>query len=277
VGSNESGDGIIAKIYGGKDLYYMTLSNIDQLLKDFNADSSNKLFCCLEEATPFKKGHRNNDQLGALITNQVLRVERKGLDAFYVNDFRAFCCCTNNSDAFKIVDGDRRHVLLEADDRFSEKALDEHRCTLEERNYYMTKLNESKTDEIAYEFFRYCMRLDISNFRPQNLYKTDLHREQMSQNQCVLKSFLEELISGEYIPCLSLDSNRKLIFTSQELFDEFKHYQQATGLVSTLDNVKSIGWQLKKYPHLIRKSDESGNRVKYIIKSKSSTIHTNNL
>ena len=59
-----------------------------------------------------------------------MRVESKGLDPINVNDYRAFCCCTNNRDAFKIAEGDRRHVMLEADDRYSQMAVKEGRCTL---------------------------------------------------------------------------------------------------------------------------------------------------
>ena len=42
------------------------------------------------------------------------------------------------------------------------------------------------------------MRLDITDFKPQALYETDLHREQQSQNACALKAFLEAASYGEY-------------------------------------------------------------------------------
>ena len=42
------------------------------------------------------------------------------------------------------------------------------------------------------------MQMDISEFKPQALYETDLHREQQSQHECALKAFLEAAQSGEY-------------------------------------------------------------------------------
>jgi len=267
VGLNENGEGIIAKIYGGKDLYFQTESSIDHLLKDFNVSSANKLFCCLEEATPYKKGHRNNDQLAALISNRVMRVEPKGFDSQLVNDFRAFCCCTNNRDAFRISEGDRRHVLLEADDRFSLIAVAEGRCAKEHRMEYVEKLCAVTTDEVAYEFFKYCMQMDISDFRPQAIYETDLHREQQAQNKCAFKAFLDAARCGEYDICesyLTRKSASSVVLSSLDLLHHFKAYLDRSGLCSSVDNVKSLGWAVKKHPDMIAKREE-GQKTEYTI------------
>ena len=144
----------------------------------------NKLFCCLEEATPYRKAQRNNDQLNDFITEGTLRVEPKGIDAFEVNDHRAFVCCTNNADAFRIVEGDRRFLCLEASDRYSQKAVDEKRCTAEERKEYMRKLDETKNNEdVAFEFFKYAMTLDLAKFNVHEPYQIQLHHEQKSHNE----------------------------------------------------------------------------------------------
>ena len=81
------------------------------------------------------------------ITEGTLRIEPKGIDAFAVNDYRAFVCCTNNADAFRITEGDRRFLMLEASDRYSQKAVDEKRCTPGERKEYMAKLDTVKNDD----------------------------------------------------------------------------------------------------------------------------------
>ena len=195
VSVNESNLGILPLIYGGKDLYFQTVPTVDHLLKDFNADNMNKLFCTIEEA---RRGKRNHDHLGLLISNAVLRIEHKGIDPIHVDDHRAFCCCTNNRDAFHIDPGDRRYVLLEADDRYSQKAVKEGRCAIETRMEYMTKLSENINDEVAYEFYKLCMEMDISAYKPQAFMETELHKEQQSQNECALKSFLQAAQSGEY-------------------------------------------------------------------------------
>ena len=275
VSINESGDGILPRIYGGISGYFQTCSNIEHVLKDFNADNLNKLFCCLEEATPYKKGHRNNDQLGALITNQTMRVESKGLDPINVNDYRAFCCCTNNRDAFKIAEGDRRHVMLEADDRYSQMAVKEGRCTQAVRMDYCTKLSENINDDVAYQFFKLCMQMDISEFKPQALYETDLHREQQSQHECALKVFLEATQSGEYtfaeygvtMPDVGNKPGWRYL-TSLQLLEHFRRFLEKSGLCSSIDNIKSLGWAVKKYPELVQKLDE-GRYTKYAIRARA--------
>ena len=274
VSINESGVGILPRIYGGIHGYFQTCSNIDHVLKDFNADNMNKLFCCLEEATPYKKGHRNNDQLGALITNETMRVEMKGIDAIHVNDYRAFCCCTNNRDAFKIAEGDRRHVMLEADDRFSQLAVKEGRCTTETRMEYCAKLSRIINEDIAYEFFKLCMLMDISDFKPQTLYETDLHREQQAQHECALKAFLGAVQSGEYsfaehsisMPGLGESKQGWRYLTSLQLLEHFRRYLDKSGLCSSIDNIKSLGWAVKRYPEMVQKLDE-GRCVRYAIRT----------
>ena len=279
VSINEStrAGGILPRIYGGieKGGYFQTAANIHHILKDFNAENVNKLFCCLEEATSSKRCTRNNDQLAALISNQVLRGEYKGCDAVTVTDHRAFVCCTNNRDAFKITEDDRRHVLCEGDERFSQRAVREGHCTQKLRMEYMTKLSATIDDEIAYEFFAYCMRLDITDFKPQALYETDLHREQQSQNACALKAFLEAASCGEYsfvdTQCdqpLSMPGqceNGVRHLSSLQLMEHFRRYLQQSGLCSGIDNVKSMGWHVKRYPDLIQRLGE-GKYVKYAIK-----------
>ena len=75
-----------------------------------------RLLCTLEEAGTYRKGYRNNDKLKSLITEGTMRVEPKGVNAFSMNDQRAFVLCTNNRDALKICPGSRRFLCLEAND-----------------------------------------------------------------------------------------------------------------------------------------------------------------
>jgi len=90
-GHNASGPGIMYRIYGDMASQY---SNIDQLLKDFNGGAEGKLYCALEEVRP-GKGSRNNDQLKAKITEGTTRIEKKGIDPFYLPDHRIFMPCRN--------------------------------------------------------------------------------------------------------------------------------------------------------------------------------------
>ena len=268
VGKNSSGPGILARIY---TTYYQKVSKIEQVLNDFNVSSMNKLFCCLEEATPYRKAQRNSDQLNDFITEGTLRVEPKGIDAFEVNDYRAFVCCTNNADAFRITEGDRRFLMLEASDRYSQKAVDEKRCTSQERKEYMAKLDAVKNDEeVAYAFFRYAMLLDLKGYNVHEPYQTELHTEQKSHNECALKCFLMAVKSGEYrcwqmVDSFSSDSSpsKKNTYTSLQLMTHFRDFLKQSGLHTNIESIKSFGWALKKYPAYVQKLD--GRAAKYVL------------
>ncbi|MBP59914.1 MAG: hypothetical protein CMJ62_00185 [Planctomycetaceae bacterium] len=267
VGKNGSGPGILARIYS---TYYQKVSKIEQVLKDFNVGSMNKLFCCLEEATPYRKAQRNNDQLNDFITEGTIQVEPKGIDAFEVNDYRAFVCCTNNADAFRITDGDRRFFMLEASDKYSQKAVDEKRCTSQERKEYMSKLDAVKNDEeVAYAFFKYAMLLDLAGYNVHEPYQTELHSEQKGHNECALKCFLIAVKSGEY-RCspfadgyFSSTTGKPNTFTSLQLMTHFRDFIKQSGLHTNIESIKSLGWALKKYSAYVQKLD--GRAAQYVL------------
>ena len=55
----------------------------------------------------------------------------------------------------------------------------------------MRKLDETKNNEdVAFEFFKYAMTLDLANFNVHEPYQTQLHHEQTSHNECALNRFL---------------------------------------------------------------------------------------
>ena len=53
--------------------------------------------------------------------------------------------------------------------------------------------------------------------------------------------------------------------SSLQLMEHFRRYLQQSGLCSGIDNVKSMGWHVKRYPDLIQRLGE-GKYVTYAIK-----------
>ena len=126
-------------------------------------------------------------------------VEIMNVSAVNKNDNRAFAMLTNNRDSLKVTDGARRFLCVEGNDDLSQKAVDDGRCDTETRREYMSKLDRTKNDdEVAYEFFKYCMTLDISDFHVGEPPRTALFEEQRQHNECAVKRFLTDVKSGEY-------------------------------------------------------------------------------
>jgi len=241
LGHNQSGPGLLKRIYGQ---YYQWTDDIDSLLGKFNKDSSNRLFCLMEEAGTYRKGFRNNEKLKSRITEGTLIVELKGVDAIEMNDHRAFALCTNNRDSLKITPGARRFLCLEGSDFMSQKAVDEGRTDKLTRREYMAKLDKTKNDdEVAYAFFRYCMCLDLSDFAVSEPPRTELFREQQSHNECILKQFLEQVGSGEY-PLLAEHVQGECTLSAREVYERLRAFSHDTGAYMNLDSSIAVGCAL---------------------------------
>ena len=85
---------------------------------------------------------------------------------------------THNRDNLKVTDGARSSLCAEGDDGLSQKTIDDGRCGTEARREYMSKLGRTKhDDEVAYEFFKSCMTLDVFDFRVGEPPRTALFEE----------------------------------------------------------------------------------------------------
>ena len=204
----------------------------------------------MEEAGTYRKGHRDHNKMKSMITEGTMVVEIKNVNAVNKNDNRAFAMLTNNRDSLKVTDGARRFLCVEGNDELSQKAVDEKRCDMETRRVYMEKLDRTKNDDnVAYEFFRYCMTLDLTKFHVGEPPRTDFFEEQRMHNECALKRFLVDVASGEY-PIKNSHGqvlHGEQSFTALELFTSFKQYMIDTGSHSNVDSVMSLGRHLSKH------------------------------
>ena len=132
----------------------------------------------------------------------------------------------------------------------------------------MRKLDETKNnEEVAFEFFKYAMTLDLAKFNVHEPYQTQLHHEQKSHNECALKCFLEAARCGEYLlegpTCIPTPQTVKYVFKSLDLLSHFKRFIQMSGLHTNIESIKSLGWALKKYPNYVQK--QADRTAKYVI------------
>ena len=249
-GRNRSGPGILMRIYGR---YYQWSDDVESLLGKFNGHSMDRLFCVMEEAGTYRKGHKDHNKMKSMITEGIMTVELKHINATTKNDHRAFAMLTNNRDSLKITDGARRFLCLEGNAELSQKAVDENRCDADTRHEYMAKLDRVKNDdEVAYAFFKFCMLLDLSSFRVDAPPRTELFEEQRSHNECALKRFLLDVRSGAY-PLYRRPGETwsgrlegHCLFTALELFGRLKVYMAETGAQTTVDSVMALGHAISK-------------------------------
>ena len=113
----------------------------------------------------------------------------------------------------------------------------------------MTKLDRIKNgDDVAYEFFKFCMTLDLSSFHVGEPPRTEFFEEQRQHNECALKRFLLDVRSGEY-PLTNFYGEQRTgeqTFTALELFNYLKKYVAETGSSTSIESVMSLGHCLNK-------------------------------
>ena len=123
----------------------------------------------VEEAGTYRKGHKYHNKMKSMITEGIMTVELKHINATTKNDHRAFAMLTNNRDSLKITDGARRQQPITDGARQSQDHA-ECRGRKPMRRRHAGRVHgqarpRENDDEVAYAFFKLCMLLDLSSFR----------------------------------------------------------------------------------------------------------------
>ena len=132
VGKSFIGHNFIRPIIG--DNHSTTFDSVDKLTGTFNADSDNKLFVQLDEATNNRQ-HVAAGRLKTMITDKTVRIEPKFVNAYQKPNHRRFLFTSNDDDAIFIPDGadDRRYTVLRISDRWLGRTKEDKAKNREER------------------------------------------------------------------------------------------------------------------------------------------------
>ena len=256
-GHNQTCPGPYMCIFG---TYAYKLNDIEQLTQKHNTAGMGKLYCVLEEASPYRRAHRASDKLKDIIDSEIQRIEPKGVDDFEVSDHRAFVGMTNNEDAFPGEQGNRRYLALRSDPHFSKPSVDNGRVPEEERDAFCAKFDKLKNDdELAYKFFEYCMLLDLGDSKLHLPPRTEMLKDMQKHIECALRSFLAAVKSGEwgsgtFTPRSETDeeanqraNNELAELNAHELYEKFRTWAKATDAETSITTKVSLGIALKKY------------------------------
>lgn len=144
------------------------LESIDDLTKKFNHNLTNKLLIFGDEICA--KANKLNDILKNCITRSKCNLERKGIDPLLISDYANYLLTTNNDNAFKIEQHDRRMFMI----RCNTVILDE----LFFNQYYDELKDHNKLIRLFNFFKQYEDKFNIGGARvPQTLYKAELENE----------------------------------------------------------------------------------------------------
>lgn len=139
AGKSILGDAFIRPILGMN--HAMQVNSIESLTGKFNADTSGMLFIQCDEAMNSNR-RQDAQKLKSSITDPTKRLEKKGHDAFQVEDFARYYFTSNEiTTALAIVDGkdDRRYTVLESNPEWS---YGSNQHTAKEKAAYWSNLTE---------------------------------------------------------------------------------------------------------------------------------------
>jgi len=165
----------------------VSFENIDNYFKNFNYDSSNKLFKIIEEVSD--KGHAFNksDVLKADLTKTRERVEPKGVDAYSIDHFARYWFFTNNERALHIENSDRRYTMHRINNRYKN-----------DMKYFEPIYEEVNDDNFCHNAFEYFANRQYEISSVMSVYENNFKKEQKILNLSNTAKFIKEIIESNF-------------------------------------------------------------------------------
>lgn len=149
----------------------LTLGSMNHLLGSFNKEQEGKLLTCINEISDKGIHFDKSDQLKHQITQNTVRVEPKGLDAYQINHRSRYLGFTNKENVLKVEGGERRFLMIKTEDKFANN-----------HSYFKPLWEEIDELEFIKSMFYYYATKDITNFIVRELPETEYKQEQKLLN-----------------------------------------------------------------------------------------------
>lgn len=186
--SEEHGTGknTLFEFFGEKVIgreHYLYVKSVNDIIGQFTSLHACKIFVVADEVL-FAGDHKANRELKSLITQAWQKLEKKGHDPLMIDNYLNLVFLSQNKDAIRIEDTDRRYFVKEASDI--------HRGD----QGYFNRLYASLTQEAADHFYTYLMNLDLSNFDVRQIPETKEKVEMRRLTMTPIDLFVSELLEG---------------------------------------------------------------------------------
>ena len=166
---------ILKKIFDG---YVATDMKLDKLVGKFNSNLAGKLLIIADEITPTAK--ELNNELKNIITRDEVGIEYKGKDVIMMADHSNYIFTTNNENAFRITEEDRRYCMIECPT--VKKPL----------SYFNELYPKIKDDSIIKQLYNFFLTKDLSKFDAREPPLTEYKKRTQQHNlPYYIKMFIE--------------------------------------------------------------------------------------
>jgi hypothetical protein len=225
------------KIIDGK--YCRKLEDINTVGNKFNADVESSILTIIEEvASDAGTYHKIQEILKKQITDQDMRVERKGIDPYFIIDNNNFILITNNINPVNITNSNRRYYIVKMSDDYKN-----------DFNFFRMLRREIdlNIEKLRGFFYNYEFKEDLNSIRP----KTDAESELLEINKNSIELFNDTIDKSNYMD--TLDN----LYSQYSFFCSFNKYKTLNKSYFSKMIQQIKGWST------VRKQQE-GKRYTYI-------------
>ncbi len=170
------------------DNYSLEYEGGKNLLGKFNAEQYAKLFINVNEIKNESSLYNDNDKLKGIQTRKKAYIEKKGVDKFKVSCFERFCFTSNNENAMRVENSERRMTMLKLNE-----------VNKQNNNYFSKVYNELNNINYMKIAFDYFGNYDISNFNCRKAYATEFkNKQKIKQLSPCIKFLIDFIIDDDF-------------------------------------------------------------------------------
>ena len=235
VGGKGIGKGVLAKSVAKLMApYYIHLTRGDLLTGRFNAHLKDLLLIFADEA--FWTGDKQAESvLKGLITEDTIAIESKGIDVFQVSNHARIIISTNHSWAVPASDDERRYLVSQVSDRYSN-----------DEPYFDALHNQLENGGYSAMMYELLQRKPQANLR--NPPRTRALAQQIYQTDPVLPFLIHVLNTGSlYSSNGSAQPWGDGVVLSEVLYEAFKSFAHSKGKAHTAMDNTTFGKTLYRW------------------------------
>jgi hypothetical protein len=202
----------LIKYVFGKHLSFST-NGIKPLTQRFNGCTMSKIFCCCNELSTINDSgnnwHSGFDSMKNLITDDLISIEKKGLEHIMIENYINFIGTTNNPNCIKVEKGDRRYACFEVSNKYKG-----------DKKYFDNFVDVCMNDEAGNDIYNYYINTEDDDIDLRDIPETQFRKDLISNSRSPVERFIDELLNEEH----NIDERKwldKKKITLSNLYEEY--------------------------------------------------------
>jgi phage/plasmid-associated DNA primase len=193
-GKQGAGKGVFVDFLGSLfGEHYLAVSDSNTLSGRFNSQLEKTLLMFCDEAI-FGGDRPTLNKMKALVTESVLNVEGKGIDAKQASNYINFIFASNEKSVLPIDHDNRRYMILDVCDMYSPTVAKDNGTQNEAREYWSKLWAETSDKGVREAFLGYVMGISLHGFNVRDFPHTEAEQAELSSGLDSAAAFMMHYI-----------------------------------------------------------------------------------